>query len=313
MGALITARAESSAVHTDLATGDYATGTSVTNALQSETPDAPTGLVAVALSRAIEFTWSLGTFWEQNGISELWEYTASTPFSSATRIWTGRGSRVVIQKEDSTVRYYWVRIRTVGDETSDTEPATNGLAASALRDPNIIADPNFELATDDTYWVKSSSYSSLVTPTGVAIVPSGGVYGGVLQFTGNSTLKFVWNKRSTPFPIITGQSVRVRFRWRRTSTITSANTTDGALIVGMSTTAGDIPPSADVPSGGLTLTRADVNAVTANQWQESEFVATASNAPKSTTQLPFIEILINQSADITGGVIEVDQVQAHLN
>jgi hypothetical protein len=135
----ITARAEPASVHTDLVTADYLSGTSVTNALQSEPPDAPTSLTATTGNGYIEFNWALPEFWRQHGTVELWEHTAITPFSSATKIWEGRGTRVVIPKIDTTTRYYWVRVAAGGGQTSDTEPATNGVAGTAYN--AVIATP----------------------------------------------------------------------------------------------------------------------------------------------------------------------------
>ena len=311
LGSLITARAEASSVYTDLETADYTTGTSVTNSLQSESPDAPTALTAIALPRAIEFIATLGSFWEQHGISELWENTTDS-FGSATRIWWGRGTRVVIQKEDVTVRYYWWRVTTIGGQVSSTYPATNGVQAAAARDPNIIADPNFELATNNTYWQAYASYLSGGAATGVVIVNSGGVSGGKLQLTGDGTDKNIWNKRSAPYPVVTGQVFRTRVRWRRTGTLSSSSGTDVCFGAGVSTTSGDIPPSADVGSGALTLDRDTINAVTVNQWQESEFDSTAANVPKSSTQLPYLEVILFMAAACTSGVIEVDHIETHL-
>jgi hypothetical protein len=121
----------SSLVYSDLLTADYITGSSATNALQSEAPDPPTALTAVSRAGAVDFSWTLESFWTLNGISELWEYTASTPFASATKIWEGRSSSVTITKTDTTTRYYWVRIRTIGGQTSSTFPAATGQAGAA--------------------------------------------------------------------------------------------------------------------------------------------------------------------------------------
>jgi hypothetical protein len=76
-------------------------------------------------------SWSLEAFWKLHGIVELWEHTASTPFSSATKIWEGRADSVEISKSDTTIRYYWARVRTVGGQTSSTFPAVTGTGGSA--------------------------------------------------------------------------------------------------------------------------------------------------------------------------------------
>jgi len=307
----VTATAEASSVYTDLVTADYTTGTSVTNSLQSEPPDAPTNLTAVALARAIEFRWTLGEFWRQNGIVELIRHTASTPSSSGTVVWRGRGERAVVQIENSTVYYWWVRLSTISGQTSATDPASTGLAAAAMRDERLVVDPNFELATDQTYWLFRDAVGNAAT--NISIVASGGVQGGVLQLVGDSTNKFAWNLRSDVVPIITGQTGRVRLRWRRTNTVNSANPTDAIFSVSVDTTDGGVPPTSSVNDGILTKTRAQIAAVTVNEWQEEEFTFTVANVAKSSPQLPYLAFSILMVAACTSGTIQIDQVQAHLN
>lgn len=127
----LTLVADPSSIYTDLVTADYTTGTSATSSIQQHSPEAPTGLTATTRAGYIDFAWTLGEFWELNGIVELWEYTANTPFASATRIWVGKGNRVSIEKTDQTTRYYWVRLVTIGGQVSATEPSGNGLAGAA--------------------------------------------------------------------------------------------------------------------------------------------------------------------------------------
>jgi hypothetical protein len=175
-------------IYTDLLTGDYVTGTSTTNSIQSEPPEPPTSLTATALPQEIEFKWTLGAFWTLNGITELWEHTANTPFSSATKIWEGRGNRTVIGKTDTTTRYYWVRMRTIAGQVSDELGATlngNGLAAAARRSETGDIDDNAatEIYTDSdigpttitplfgdvcrvTVPAISTTYVAIVTATG---------------------------------------------------------------------------------------------------------------------------------------------------
>jgi hypothetical protein len=128
---LITAKQVNSSVFTDLVTADYTTGTSATNSLQSEPPDPPTALTITTRNGAMLFDITVAEFWKLNGIFELWEYTSSTPFASATKIWEGRVTSWTIEKTDTTTRYYWVRVRTIGGQTSTTFPAATGQAGVA--------------------------------------------------------------------------------------------------------------------------------------------------------------------------------------
>jgi len=154
----ITAREVSSTVYTDLITADYTTGTSSSDSFEKELPEAPTALTASnAYSLAIDFSWTVGTFWQINGIVELWEYTASTPFASATLIWYGRGSGVRIRKTDTTTRYYWIRVRSLGGAVGAEYPTSAaGVSAAAqfIRNPDI--DPD---AVTKTYDSSTSSFS----------------------------------------------------------------------------------------------------------------------------------------------------------
>jgi hypothetical protein len=149
---VITAKQEDSSVYTDLVTADYTTGTSSTSAIQLEAPEAPTGLTATAYGgQNIRFDWSLGSFWLQNGIVELWEAAHSAAFGSASLIWSGRGTTAVISRNDTTTRDYWVRIRTIAGKFSATDPASSGLAAAAgtVGTGNITPNASYDASSTD--------------------------------------------------------------------------------------------------------------------------------------------------------------------
>lgn len=128
---MITAKTIAASIDTDLLTGEYTTGTSSTNSLQSEPPDDPTSLTITTRNGRILFEIVVGEFWKLNGVFELWEYTANTPFASATKIYEGRSTSWEIEKGDTTTRYYWVRVRTIGGQTSGQYPSGNGLPGAA--------------------------------------------------------------------------------------------------------------------------------------------------------------------------------------
>jgi hypothetical protein len=214
---VIRSKASAASVDTDLLTADYTTGTSVTNSLQRDELDDPTGLTAQSLPRAIEFNWSLGEFWERNASVEIWEHTASTPFSSATRIWTGTGTRAVIPKDDFTTRYYWVRLVTKGGQVSATEPASTGLAAVALPAIDIVSDPQFALATDEKYWWRyNPSGGSAAT-----ITLTGGTLGGYASIpaAGLTTPVYLINRRPLPYQCARGEIYTITVRARITGSL----------------------------------------------------------------------------------------------
>lgn len=173
----ITAKQDDASIYTDLLTADYTTGTSVSATLQTEAPEAPTGLTATSLGgQNIRFDWVLGSFWLQNGIVELWEGAHSSSFGSATLIWSGRGTTAIITKGDTITRDYWVRIRTIGGVLGATDPASSGVAAaagflSADTVQSTPADSSFHYGTvsttpalNDTRDVATVSYTN---PDGV--------------------------------------------------------------------------------------------------------------------------------------------------
>jgi hypothetical protein len=95
------------------------------------TPEAPTGLAAVGTPRAVNLSWTAPALVPSGAEYEVFEYTSSTPFSSATRVWRGRATSCKLDKSDTTTRYYWVRVVTADGTAGATEPATTGVAGAA--------------------------------------------------------------------------------------------------------------------------------------------------------------------------------------
>lgn len=301
----ITGKAEASSVYTDLATADYTTGTSVVNSVQSEAPDAPTGLTASSLPRSIQFTWTLGEFWRNNGITELWEHTSDS-FGSATKIWEGRGTTVVIHKEDFTTRYYWVRVRTIANQTSTTEPATNGVTAVALPGIDIVSDPQFALATIETHWWKYN-------PNGGAaatLTITGGALGGYAALTGAGLLVPVYLVSRRPLPVQTarGEIYTITIRARIPSAFSgllSASVLRHARDYSNSTF--DPTPASGLASqalGGLLIDAADIGA----DWTEFvglAFVRDVSGI--SGHDLPRLSAIVG-TVQAASGAVQVDYV-----
>lgn len=123
--------AENSAVYTDLLTADYTTGTSATDSRQTETPDAPTALTATSLPGVVRLNVTLPEALLVGAVVEIWEYTASTPFASATKIAEGLQDVFDISHRDTTTRYYWATIRSADGIRSTNYPAGGGAAGVA--------------------------------------------------------------------------------------------------------------------------------------------------------------------------------------
>ncbi len=127
----ILASREDSGVWADMLTADYDSGTSDTDVFQNDTPDPPTALTIIAFPQALRFQVTLPGYMPVGSWVELWEYTASTPFASATMIGMSKTNNIDLPKRDITSRYYWVRIRGKNGELSTTFPATTGQSGAA--------------------------------------------------------------------------------------------------------------------------------------------------------------------------------------
>jgi hypothetical protein len=135
----LTAQREDSGVYTDMVTADYSTGTSSTGVFQDDGPDSPTSLTITAFSSSINLVVGLPSYLAAGSVIEIWEYTASTPFGSATKIAEGLNDTFVLQRRDTVTRYYWTRIRDVHGQVSGTYPASTGQAGAT--------DPGFDNQT----------------------------------------------------------------------------------------------------------------------------------------------------------------------
>jgi hypothetical protein len=107
-------------------------------------PEAPSGLTATGVPRAINFTWTAPTLVPTGSRYELYEYTSSTPFSSATKVWEGVSTGCRLDKSDATTRYYWVRLVTADGQSSVEHPTSAaGVAGASQRTYVLDSDgPN---------------------------------------------------------------------------------------------------------------------------------------------------------------------------
>jgi hypothetical protein len=157
---VITARQIFPGTFTDLLTADYATGTSANDTRQVETPDAITAATATAFPQAIRFNLTLPGFYRAGSRIEVWEHTASTPFSSATLIGTYDSNVITIPKRDTTTRYYWFRVRAAAGGVSSEFPSGAGLAGTADRIVATDVSPN---GLTVTYSSEDTGTTTIVT------------------------------------------------------------------------------------------------------------------------------------------------------
>ena len=177
----LSVREESASDWSDPLTTDYTTPLAISNPTPVYyTPDAPSGLASTATNRGPNLTWTAPAVMPTGAVYEVWEYTSSTPFASATKVWEGISNSVVIPKSDTTTRYYWVRVRmadgTTGPEYPTSTAGVAGYGALLIRD-DIAAYNATDIATasraTDTFssgtWSSSSAAdSSSLSVTGAS-------------------------------------------------------------------------------------------------------------------------------------------------
>ena len=162
-------REEASTDWSDPATGDYVVpGTITAPSAGVYTPSPPTNLTAVGLAGFISFSWTAPSVVPTGATYQLWEYTSSTPFASASLIWSGASTSVVIAKTDTTTRYYWVRLVSTDGSASTTNPASTGLAAATA---SISATLN---ATASVSSLSKTGTTASLTTASTTITPTGG-------------------------------------------------------------------------------------------------------------------------------------------
>ena len=100
---------ESSTAWDDPLVGDYgAPGSSTATTYNPSTPTRPDTLTADAVYGGIVVSW--GAPGDNSASSyEVAEYTANTPVTSATIVWTGNATNCYRPFSSSSTRYYWVR------------------------------------------------------------------------------------------------------------------------------------------------------------------------------------------------------------
>lgn len=178
-----------SADWTDPLIGAYVTnGTNVANLALQYVPYPPTGLTATAQPQGIQFIVTLPSQVLPGTTIELWEFTANTPFSSATKVATGTYSTIFLTKRDTITRFYWVRTLGPNGQTSTTFPAGNGLAGTA--DLSQTGDIANNAATTTYFAVDDATYTVTFTGASVGVGPS-------VPFVSSPILTFTPNQSQT--------------------------------------------------------------------------------------------------------------------
>jgi hypothetical protein len=130
------------------------------------TPDAPSGLTATSIVPfTIDFSWTPPDLMPVGAVYELYEYSSSTPFASASKVWEGIATSCRLYKDDFTTRYYWVRVR-MPDGTYGTEhPTSSAGVAGAAGSVTVVGTSSVSSAhADDSGAVVNITSLSVTNP-----------------------------------------------------------------------------------------------------------------------------------------------------
>jgi hypothetical protein len=128
----VTAREETSIPYADPLTTDYAAPGAIAPSSTIEAPEDPTSLTALGQPFGLLLTWSAANYSAPGTRYEIWEYSSSTPFASATRIGLGlTGTSVFVNRSDTITHYYWVRAVGINGQVSNQYPGVTGVAGAA--------------------------------------------------------------------------------------------------------------------------------------------------------------------------------------
>jgi hypothetical protein len=142
----LTLREELASDWNDPLEADYLTPTNISNPTPVYfTPSAPSGLTATPIADGVYLTWTAPALVPSGAKYEVYQYTSSTPFASATKVWDGYVTNCVIYQSDQTTRYYWVMLR-MPDGTAGTEypTSTSGIPGHRLfvADNKVYDEPS---------------------------------------------------------------------------------------------------------------------------------------------------------------------------
>lgn len=258
-------REEASTDWNDPLTTDYLTPTSVTTPTPANyTPLPPTNLTVKTLQSGFTLAWSAPSIVPVGAQYDVYEYTSATPFSSATKVWTGISTNVFLTKTDTTTRYYWVVLRTPEGTQSASEPPVNGVAAGAETIPTTLG-----VTASPTAISKTNSGASITTDSTT-----------VTAFGGSTPYTYAWtrNSGSTDIAVDSASAATTTF----TGTSLVSGTTYTATFRCTVTDNAAATTTVDVP---VTITRQDFSA-TASPLVLYKSTTTSSATTSSTTVTP---------------------------
>lgn len=156
----VTLREETSTQWSDPLTADYTVpGSLVASTPGTYIPGPVQSLTSSAVSDGVLLQWSVPFNYIGGVIFDIYEYTAATPFGSATKIGETPQSSITLGKTDTTTRYYWVQAR-YGTVTGPEEPAGDGIAGKAA-----AVAAGFRASASPTSVGKTTTSAGGTTPT----------------------------------------------------------------------------------------------------------------------------------------------------
>lgn len=173
----LTARITSAASFADPAVNDYTLPRNqAPGSLSATEPEVPTSFIATGKEGYIHFDWNATTTLMAAATMEIWEYSAATPFSSATRIWQGVGTSADIGRSDLDTSYYWLT-RVLNGIRSDQYPVGSGVAGrAATLSTNLILIARGDCITDGSTAYKATGSATYDSDVYSARAFSGGAY-----------------------------------------------------------------------------------------------------------------------------------------
>lgn len=160
---VLLARQEASSVYNDLLTADYTSGISATDIRITELPNPPTSLTTDPQVTSIKITVGLPASFPPGAVVQIFEHTASTPFSSAVKVAEARQDLFIIQRRNTVGRFYWARIKALDGSLSTTFPAVTGVSGAADLAKTLDIEPT---AATDMYIARQLSTSADITLDG---------------------------------------------------------------------------------------------------------------------------------------------------
>ncbi len=187
-------------------------------------PVSGVSITPAATGYTVSFTPGTGT--RDGTVFEVWQYTASTPFSSATKVAEGATTSIFVGRTATATVYVWVRARfrdTDGiTRYSSTTPAGAGVPAA------IISAGTYAIASPSS--VSASAGSTSVTTATVTASLVGGTattyawtrVSGSTSISANSASAAATTFTATP--VAAGQTLSAIFRCTITDNLSPAST-----------------------------------------------------------------------------------------